>query len=512
MKKLLMLFWTFFKLGIVNFGGGYALLPLLQREFCERKKWLTDDEIADYYAIGQCTPGAIAVNVSTFVGYKLKGVLGGIVATIGFVSPALIIIAVIASVLTNFADVAQVKSAFTAIRVCVFVLVLKAIIGLAKTSLKDLPQLIIAGLVLLLSIFVEAIPLYVYVIVAGFAGIMIGLYREKKKQKNIRIEKPLEKEEAPLEDVASEEKVEIEEVKTEEEVNVIEENNTDTTHDSLNMKSIGKNLLYFFLGFLTGITLGLIGFPLNFIVKNKKFKEGYYTTILLWVLLAILITIFLFNHDNGIFLNVFGQFFRVGICAFGGGLATIPFLKELGQMTGWFSIDELANMIAISESTPGAMGVNMSTYVGYEVIKDFYNNMALGYVGGVVSTLGLVAPSILVIIIVCQILEKFRNAKGVEWAFYGLRAASIGLIGNAAYSILTLSICTPDNAATAFKANYNNNFWTDIWGATSAYVTNFFNYKNLALGLFMGLLIFKFKKHPIFYIALAAVIGIVFQF
>ena len=104
MKKLLMLFCTFFKLGIVNFGGGYALLPLLQREFCERKKWLTDEEIADYYAIGQCTPGAIAVNVSTFVGYKIKGVLGGIVATIGFIFPALIIIAIIASLLTNLSN------------------------------------------------------------------------------------------------------------------------------------------------------------------------------------------------------------------------------------------------------------------------------------------------------------------------------------------------------------------------------------------------------------------------
>ena len=492
MKKLLMLFCTFFKLGIVNFGGGYALLPLLQREFCERKKWLTDEEIADYYAIGQCTPGAIAVNVSTFVGYKIKGVLGGIVATIGFIFPALIIIAIIASLLTNFADVEQVKSAFTAIRVCVFVLVLKAIIGLAKTSLKDLPQLIIATLVLFLSIFIKAIPLYTYVIVAGFLGIMIGLYKDKKK--NVKIN-----------DVKNEE------VETEEVIEVKEEVE-ETKEKSIDMKSIGKNLLVYFLGFLTGIIFGLIGLPLNFIVKNKKFKEGYYTTFLLWILIGLLLMLYLINHNNLIFMNLFGQFFRVGICAFGGGLETIPFLKELGEMTGWFTIDELANMIAISESTPGAMGINMSTYVGYEVISDYYNNMPLGYIGGAISTLGLVAPSILVIIVICQLLEKFRNAKGVEWAFYGLRAASIGLIGNAAYSILTLSICSPENAKDAFNYHYHGNFWTDIWGASSAAITNFFNYKNLALGLFMGLLIFKFKKHPIFYIALAAVIGIVFQF
>ena len=498
MKKLIMLYCLFFKLGIVNFGGGYALLPLLQREFCEKKGWLTDSEIADYYAIGQCTPGAIAVNVSTFVGYKIKGVLGGIVATIGFVSPALIIIAVIASVLTNFADVKEVQSAFTAIRVCVFVLVLKAIIKLAKTSIKDLPQLIIAILVLFLSIFVKVIPLFVYIIVAGVAGIIIGLYRQKKNEKNIRLEHPLEDEESNNK---------IEEV-------VINNDIEEKENNHLDIKMIGKNLLFYFLGFITGLFLGLVGLPINFIVKNKKFKEGYYTTFLLWSLLFILIMIFLINKNNIIFLNLFGQFFRVGICAFGGGLATIPFLKELGEMTGWFTIDELANMIAISESTPGAMGINMSTYVGYEVISDYYNNMALGYLGGIISTMGLVAPSILVILIICQILEKFRNAKGVEWAFYGLRAASIGLIGCAAYSILTLSICSPTNAKAAFDLAgvTKDNFWQTIWKASSDAIINFFDYKCLALGLFLGLLIFKFKKHPILYIAASAIIGIIFQF
>ena len=108
MKKLLQLYWIFFKLGIVNFGGGYALLPLLQKELVEKYKWATDEEVIDYYAIGQCTPGAIAVNVSTFIGYKVKGVLGGIFATLGFISPAFIIIFIIATILSNFSDIPQV--------------------------------------------------------------------------------------------------------------------------------------------------------------------------------------------------------------------------------------------------------------------------------------------------------------------------------------------------------------------------------------------------------------------
>ena len=110
-------------MGIVNFGGGYALLPLLQKELVEKRGWATNEEITDYYAIGQCTPGAIAVNVSTFIGYKIKGVLGGIVSTLGFVSPAFIIIFIIATVLNQFADLWYVQSAFKAIRVCVFVLI-----------------------------------------------------------------------------------------------------------------------------------------------------------------------------------------------------------------------------------------------------------------------------------------------------------------------------------------------------------------------------------------------------
>ncbi len=499
MNKLLMLFGLFFKLGIVNFGGGYALLPLLQREFCEKRGWLTDDEIADYYPIGQCTPGAIAVNVSTFVGYKIKGVLGGIVATLGFIFPALIIITIIASVLTNFSDVAEVQSAFLAIRVCVFVLILSAVIKLAKKSVKDLPALIITLVVLFCSIFISSkyLPLYVYVIVAGVAGIFIGLFKERNK-KNIKITDPIEKE------VVQEEAVE--EVKEE----AVEE----VKEEKIDLKEASKGIGFYFLGFLNGITLGLLGLPLVFIFKKnkKKFLEGYLSTILLWVILFVLVAMYLISNPNIIFLDVFGQFFRIGICAFGGGLATIPFLKELSEITGWFTIDELANMIAVSESTPGAIGINMSTYVGYEVLSDSFNgNAFIGMLGGMVATLGFVAPSILVILIVSQVLKPFRNAKVVDWAFYGLRAASIGLIGNAAYSILTLSIINPTRAVDSYNAVGVDSF-AKFFDGSKEFLVNLFDFKCLSLAIFMGILIFKFKKHPILYIALAAVIGIIFKF
>ena len=187
-----MLYAVFFKMGIVNFGGGYALLPLLQKELVDKRGWTTNEEITDYYAIGQCTPGAIAVNVSTFIGYKIKGVLGGIVATLGFVSPAFIIIFLIATVLNQFSDLWYVQSAFKAIRACVFVLILSAIIKLSKKSIVDWITLGLAATVLLLTVFTE-IPLFIYVLVAGFIGVMVNWYKDKRKPKPVE-ETPSESE------------------------------------------------------------------------------------------------------------------------------------------------------------------------------------------------------------------------------------------------------------------------------------------------------------------------------
>ena len=120
-----------------------------------------------------------------------------------------------------------------------------------------------------------------------------------------------------------------------------------------------------------------------------------------------------------IYLRLFFEFFKVGLFSVGGGLATIPFLTDLGQRTGWFTSGQLADMIAISESTPGPLGVNMSTYVGFNTA---------GLLGGIVSTLGLVTPSILVILLIARILKQFRQSRVVNAIFYGLRAASVALI------------------------------------------------------------------------------------
>ena len=183
MKQLLELYTAFIKIGAVTFGGGYAMLPIIQRDIVEKRGWATKEEIADYYAIGQCTPGIIAINTATFVGYKQKGVAGGITATLGFVTPALFIITIIAALLSNFAHLPIVQNAFAGIRVCVCILILNAVINLWKNSVTDAPSLIIFLAVAALSILFSTSPA-IMVIAAGAVGIVINVIRHSKKSEN----------------------------------------------------------------------------------------------------------------------------------------------------------------------------------------------------------------------------------------------------------------------------------------------------------------------------------------
>ena len=172
MNILLDLFITFAKVGVMTFGGGYAMLPILQREVVEKKKWATEEEIMDYFAIGQCTPGIIAVNTATFVGQSTAGIAGGIFATLGVVFPSLIIITLIAAFLQNFADLAIVQNAFAGIRVCVCVLVFNAVVKLWKKSVVDKKTLVVFLIVMLGSYFTDITPT-VFVVLAGIAGILL---------------------------------------------------------------------------------------------------------------------------------------------------------------------------------------------------------------------------------------------------------------------------------------------------------------------------------------------------
>ena len=188
-----------------------------------------------------------------------------------------------------------------------------------------------------------------------------------------------------------------------------------------------------------------------------------------------------------IYLRLFFEFFCTGLFSVGGGLATIPFLRDMGQRTGWFTAQELADMIAVSESTPGPMGVNMATYVGFS---------SGGIPGGVIATLGLVTPSIIVILIIAAFLKRFRESKYVDAVFYGLRPASCALIAAAGWAVVTISLLDPAG-----------------WRADGRLLT-LFNLPCILLALAV-LVLTRLKQtaklHPVVWILLSAVAGVLFR-
>jgi len=190
-----------------------------------------------------------------------------------------------------------------------------------------------------------------------------------------------------------------------------------------------------------------------------------------------------------VFLSMFIEFFKIGLFSIGGGLATLPFLFELTKKYTWFTAEELTNMIAVSESSPGPIGVNMSTYVGNTIGTAQYG-IGGGIIGCIATTIALVLPSIIVILIVASILQKFKENKTVKNLFYGLRAAVAGLL---ALSVLSV-----------FKENFVVVGATDIFAMVDL--------KKVALFAVLVFGVFKFKKHPLVYIIIGAVSGILLNF
>ena len=180
MPLLLDLFCAFFRIGLFTFGGGYAMLPLLQREIVEKKKWATEEEMLDYFAVGQCTPGIIAVNTATFVGFKEKKLSGAIFATLGIVSPSLVIITVIAALLSNFAHIAAVQNAFAGIRVAVCVLIFNSIVKLWKKSVVD--KLTLGVFIAVFLVLLSHVSPVVFIVAAAVLGIVVRVWLRTGKE------------------------------------------------------------------------------------------------------------------------------------------------------------------------------------------------------------------------------------------------------------------------------------------------------------------------------------------
>ena len=172
MKELLRLFLAFAKVGAFTFGGGYAMLPMLQREIVENRQWATEEELMDYYAIGQCTPGVIAVNTATFIGEKRKGLAGAIAASLGVVFPSVVIITIIAAFIQNFQHIEAVQWAFDGIRAAVVALIVSAVIKLGKKSIVDIATALIFLVVAVLSVLTNLSPA-IFVVAAGLCGLLL---------------------------------------------------------------------------------------------------------------------------------------------------------------------------------------------------------------------------------------------------------------------------------------------------------------------------------------------------
>lgn len=186
-----------------------------------------------------------------------------------------------------------------------------------------------------------------------------------------------------------------------------------------------------------------------------------------------------------IYINLFLIFFKIGLFSIGGGLATLPFLQELANNYNWISSEELIDMIAISESTPGPIGINTATFVGYK---------AAGIFGGIVTTLGIVTPSIIIIIIIAHYFKRFNEKPLVQGAFLGIRPAVTGLIASVCFEVIRISILNFE------RFNISKNIFHLI------------NVKETALFIIIIYLIHKYKKHPILYLIGAAAVGIIFKF
>ena len=173
------LYISFFRIGLFTFGGGLAMIPMLEKEIVDKHGWCSEEEIMDYYAVGQCTPGIIAVNTATFVGYKYRGVLGGIVTTLGVITPSLIIMTLIASFLKNFADIPLVQHALRGLGAGVCAIIIPSIIKMAKSALTSVIYVLLAITAFVVAEFTE-IPIFVIVLFGVAAGTLIGIRRKGK--------------------------------------------------------------------------------------------------------------------------------------------------------------------------------------------------------------------------------------------------------------------------------------------------------------------------------------------
>ena len=432
MKKtsLWQLFATFFKTGLFTFGGGYAMIAILQEELVEKQKWITNQDMLDLIVVAESTPGVIAVNTATSVGYKTRGVFGAIVATLGVILPSFLIISVLSYLVAAFQSNVWYQSAFRGIQACVTVLVVNAFTKMVKQINRDVYNYIALAVAFVVAAFTEFNVIFL-ILAGAIGGLLVTLLPKKHPQTPVAQEQSVQEQTKDI--------------------------------------STKKNNI--------GLTITLVCLSTLVAVAVVWFAVTY-----------------LRGDNTNIYIQLFCEYFKIGLFTIGGGYAMLPMVIQTVEKYGWLTSDQLYNFIGIAESTPGPFAINLATFVGTTVGNVEYGFWG-GVLGAVVATFAVVLPSLVIIIIVSRILERFKTSKWVQGALYGIRPVVVGLILSAMISI-ALNVVLPN---------------VDLTNLSQASVTPFNFVSLLLMCMFLPLSKLKIKGkklHPIFMILLAAILGI----
>lgn len=436
LKILLELFSVLFKIGLCTFGGGIAMLPILERELAEKRKWTTSDELLDWFAIGQSTPGIIAVNVATFIGNKRAGVIGGIVGTLGMVFPSLIVITVIAKFISNFSSILWVQSALKGINIAVAALLTRAVWNFARKAVKNLFALVLFLLSFSAIYFFNVSTVWI-IVFSIFIGVLLGSLKGEYSFKPTLVIALILSCTFLL-------------------LYFVPKKNLNTQNISTQKIESSSESEHLELSLLTEKTSEL---------EHSSLSETQIPLI-----------------------RLFFIFVYVGLVTIGGGLVAITVMQQLiVEKYALIGIDMFYNMVAVSESTPGPMGINMATYIGCELYGPF---------GACVTTLGQVIPSIVCILLIANFFAKFSERAGVKAAFSTLRPSVTGVIAVAAVKVFVLTLLNLPDSLSDFLT-------LDAW-------TSLLNISGFLFYLAGCLILFKTKLHPILLVILGGIFGVIF--
>lgn len=407
LKECLELFLLFFKIGLFTFGGGYAMISLISHEVVDKRKYIDSDEFSDLVAIAESTPGPIAINSATYIGYKKAGILGSIAASIGVVLPSLIIIYLISLFLAKVLEYSIVQKAFSGIQCGVSVLIISAGVKLLKSVRKNWASYILTALSFCLLLVINFTNVQISTIYFVIVGALIGIalyFRPLKKPVNRPIDGDFDKN-VSKNAAEFEQKSDLNVTPTSDDASQNLSKECDDYKD-VKVKNKKSKLAVILTLSVTGVVIiGLLFFGGLYRYVAKDAVENLSASAFYVRFLKV--------------SELFAAFFKIGAFSFGGGYGMLPLMLEETVGRNWLTEAEFANFLAVAESTPGPVSINMATYVG---------STQGGLLGSCMATLGVITPSILIILLIVAVLKDFLQYKIVRSALAGMKPVICGMI------------------------------------------------------------------------------------